>query len=148
MTLTSCFNTCSYIERLNMQYGIPDMIVFSEGLNGLPRVWLKHCDRCVLPFQTLAALKSWYLLIASIRQHVNIICHLASATHEQCTVHVAVVCTSSPGMHARLMLSILLHLCYDISMSSISTEKVMIVFDRRSTNCVHSLAQLFNWELA
>ncbi len=35
-----------YVDELNLEFGIPNMIMFTEGDNGLPRVWLKHLDRC------------------------------------------------------------------------------------------------------
>lgn len=37
----------SYVDYLNYQFGIDTMIRFSEGKNGLPRVWLRHPYWCV-----------------------------------------------------------------------------------------------------
>ncbi|GFH19528.1 glucose-6-phosphate 1-epimerase, partial [Haematococcus lacustris] len=31
-----------YIFQLNQEYGIPGHIGFSRGMNGMPRVWLRH----------------------------------------------------------------------------------------------------------
>ncbi|KAF5834170.1 hypothetical protein DUNSADRAFT_9245, partial [Dunaliella salina] len=36
------FTQMSYIDYLNFEFGIPDVIQFSEGVNGLPRAWIRH----------------------------------------------------------------------------------------------------------
>eukprot|EP00200_Dunaliella_tertiolecta_P005678 CAMPEP_0202354392 /NCGR_PEP_ID=MMETSP1126-20121109/9731_1 /ASSEMBLY_ACC=CAM_ASM_000457 /TAXON_ID=3047 /ORGANISM="Dunaliella tertiolecta, Strain CCMP1320" /LENGTH=642 /DNA_ID=CAMNT_0048946851 /DNA_START=219 /DNA_END=2148 /DNA_ORIENTATION=+ len=32
----------TYVDYLNFEFGIPDVIQFSEGVNGLPRAWIRH----------------------------------------------------------------------------------------------------------
>jgi hypothetical protein len=44
---TQLWLACREADTLNLEYGIPGLIMFNEDQNGQTRVWLKHPDRYV-----------------------------------------------------------------------------------------------------